>query len=326
MAVPSTPNFDPTSAQAGIDQQKAALLAALAQGGSAMAQQQAQTQQAMQASTASAAQMASQRAAGAPGLGAEQSAAAGGQGAYYAQIAAAQAGAGNTAMGGLQAANSQYMDQASAAVPAIHAQTGRELQSMQHAASQAQADRDLRTQIAQMQLQETQARIAAAGKDDANEGRRLELEDRRLGLTEREIALAEGKGTTKTVAERLAEDEGERKLAANQRGDTLNSMMGSEGQAAGQALSLAVMDGGKPVDSYAAALARLNQMYARQLAKTPGGKDLDRNYMVSLLAKLYGVTPTAGQSQALGGASAPAANKPESSGIVNNLLHRLSGR
>ncbi len=288
MPVPTTPNFDAGAAQSGVDQQKAALLAALAQGGSAMAQDQARTQATMAASSGQAAQMASARSA-TPEQAAGQSAAAGGQGAYYAQVAAQQAGAGNAAMGGIQAANSNYMDQARAAVPAIHAQTGRELQSMQHAAGQAQADRALRTQIAQMQLQETQARIAAAGRGDANDGRRLDLDGRRLDMEDRRLDLEEA-GGGKTPQQLYAEDQANRGIESNRRADSLNQMVGGEGTNAGQALSAAVMGkDGRPVDSYAAALAQLNMMYETGTAKTPGGKPLDRNYMMGLLAQLYGV-------------------------------------
>lgn len=162
-------NFDPNKVTSNTNVQKQAILTALAQGGSDLAKSVAQGQGQVDTMQGAAMQQAlngGSAAAGNPQFQQEQAGRITGQADYYRNLMGAQGASQQRGLDAGAAANSNYMDQVNAAVPIAHEQTQRELNSLQSAADQSAADRALRLQLGQMQLQESQARLSAAGADD----------------------------------------------------------------------------------------------------------------------------------------------------------------
>lgn len=191
MAVPAVENFDPNKVTANTDNEKANVLRALAQGGTQLAQQQATAQSANAAMQQAAIQQMAGNAqhsavAGDPTFAAQQASRITGQGDYYSRLMGQQGASQQNYMSNLGSANSQYMDQVNAAVPIAHEQTQRQLDSLSAAASNAEADRAMKLQLQQLQLQETNARIAASAAannpaDAANRSRILQYQADHVG-------------------------------------------------------------------------------------------------------------------------------------------------
>lgn len=185
--VPVPQNFDQGAAQADASAGKDIMLRALAAGGSAMAQQAAAAQQATAGATSAAVNSAYQNSmAGAGGaqLASQETAKVSRNNEPFvlANMLAGQSAGEYTKI--LSDASTRYGDEVSKAIPLVHEQTQRELNSYHARAQEAKSRRDVERELAQMQLQRSRMELERATKGDS-------LDDRRLNLAERELALKE---------------------------------------------------------------------------------------------------------------------------------------
>lgn len=295
-AVPVPENFDTGAVQQSVAQQKAAMLRALAQGGSALAQQYAAGQGAMNAGGAQAANAAISRSIESPqfaGLAAPGAAQAGAQWAYNAEVAGNQANAGRQLLSNIQQNNEAYHGQVQEGIGLVREQTQQGLNSMHAAATEAAAERALKMELSRAQLEGEKARLAAASKEDGLAGRKQALAEKALALEERKLE-ADLKGENLSPKEQLElralEDDTKRRETEAKR----EAVLQGEGPAAAAAARAAMAD----ADTLAEAYANLDQLYATGGAKTPKGKDLDKPYMRALLARLYSGDPSAAPAPA----------------------------
>lgn len=273
---PTPENFSVQGTQGNLDAQKRALLSALAQGGSALAQQVG----AAQAGQVSAGQQAAAAAASRsvnPEQAAQASAAAGGMGARFAGISQQQGQVAQSFMSNLGASSERYMNEVGAAVPLVQEQTQQQLNSLQSAAGQAEQERALRLQLAQMQLAKAQAGDSVDPLDQ--EYKRL----RNAGL-QKDL---DGGPDSLSPQDRMAELQLQDELDSRGRSQARDELISREGPQAANAARLALAG----ASNQAEALANLDKVYTSGQAKTPKGKDLDRKYMTTLLSRIYNVQP-----------------------------------
>ncbi|HYF47588.1 MAG TPA: hypothetical protein VD926_15340 [Acidimicrobiales bacterium] len=271
--VPTPENFDPGAVNAAVQAEKAAMLRLAAQGGTALLQQAAAAQQAIAAN----AQDADPRTQA--------------QAQYFQRLAAQQGAGAQQFNDNLASANSQYMDQVSAAIPITHAQTQRELNSLSAAAQNAQQERMMRKLLQEMQLTETRERIAASreeraaaaanrDRDTALDDRRLDLESRRLDLQERELNSPRNRSE-----EELFRARGDAYL------QIMNEIQGGNAGRGAEALRYALR-----ANDIMSADAILQQITTTGISdvnggkpiRTPGGKQLNTQYLRDFLQRYYG--------------------------------------
>ncbi len=204
-AIPSVENFDVAQTQAGVLSGKDAALRAVATGGSAGLQAMLAGQAAMAGQASQAALSAAQNVAGvqgpmAPAGFAQQEAQRATAGFDPLQRASqAQAEAGNQFSNLLSVANTNYGNQVAAAVPVVHQQTQRELNSLTARAKEGAAERAQARQLADLQLtnaRESRADAAAeraaraAGRGDEAAMNQIQLERAKVGLESDKLSLA----------------------------------------------------------------------------------------------------------------------------------------
>ncbi len=188
-ALPVAQNFDIPTVQAGVLSAKGAALRAIAAGGSQALQMSVQNQ-AAQAQFANGAAMtaaanAGSVAGGVPaGFAAQEGAQAGASFAPLQQAAQMQGDAGQQFSGLISQANENYGNQVSQAVPLVHEQTGRELNSLTARAKQAEADRSQARALAQLQMQNAREDRSASGAQNA-----INLERSKVGLESDKLSL-----------------------------------------------------------------------------------------------------------------------------------------
>jgi len=174
---------------AEVDQQKMALLTAIAQQGSqgqqafqAEAARRAAAQQAAVASVAGQSKMTGAAGAAPKAFTQQLQAKTAAQGDVYAQDAAMSNNAFNNSIAQTSASNAAYMDQAKAAVPVVQAQTAGLVAQIRAEQEAAKAERDY--QIEQRRIEAEQAAL----------DRPLEQQERELRQKEIELALKELEG------------------------------------------------------------------------------------------------------------------------------------
>ncbi len=289
MALPAVQNFDVPTAQAGILDSKALALRAIAAGGTS-ALQTAAANQGAQAQLANGAAMTAAANSQLPGQGAASGFAAqqsqqAASGFEPLQRAAQMTGdAGQAFTGLISQANENYGNQVASAVPLVHEQTQRELQSLAGAAQQKQADRDQARALAQLQASTEKERLAneRASLAQANDPNSLDNQLKRQALTKGQYEI-DHPGPILSPSQQADAATLAKQQQRDTNLETLISQVGPDTQAA-KALQRAIAGNeNNPNQAY----TDLGAIIDSGQITTPNGKKLDLKYMQDLLDHYY---------------------------------------
>lgn len=301
--MPYTDTSGPAFANAAVsnDDQKRALLAAIAQNGSAgAAALQQQAQQAQQAKAAAIQQIAgatkgNSASISSPGFAGQQQA----LGAQVGDLRAADIAQGQQAynqnIGQISAANDSYMGKVGAAIPIVQSRTQAAVQQIIAQQREAEAQRQAALQQQQLQLQQQRESIAAAQQDReyqrANNASSTDIAKAQLGIQQAEAQRQQicfenpndpRCGGTASDAQKAAD------LATRQ--DAILRQTTGKANTALRGLT----SGNQSLGEAMAALSTLYANYGKKgnndsLIETPGGHKLDRGYLEDYLRRFYTV-------------------------------------